>query len=122
MTSSPALGEGCGRLHSYHSSFRQGNWKRVWRMGKGCTLIFMKAITQTEAINHIKKLLRERGLEIPSQLDSQRRVIFERNGKQLGIDSASGVWVREKEGDWHCLAKPCSVSGAIQAVEFLAKE
>jgi hypothetical protein len=32
----------------------------------------MKAITQAEAVNHIKKLLRERGLEIPSQLDSRR--------------------------------------------------
>ena len=91
-------------------------------LGKGCTLIFMRAITQTEAVNHIKKLLRERGLEIPSRSDSQRRVIFERNGKQLGIDSASGVWVRESAGEWRCLALPCSVSGAIQAVEFLTRE
>ncbi len=82
----------------------------------------MKAITQAEAVNHIKKLLRERGLEIPSRSDGQRRVIFERNGKQLGVDSASGVWVREMEGDWRCLASPCTVSGAIQAVEFLTKE
>ena len=82
----------------------------------------MRAITQTEAVRHIKKLLRERGLEMPSRSDGQRRVIFERNGKQLGIDSASGVWVREPDGDWRCLAKPCTVSGAIQAVEFLAKE
>ena len=94
----------------------------MWRKGKGCTLIFMKAITQTEAANHIKQLLRERGLEIPSRLDGQRRVIFERNGRQLGIDSASGVWVREADGEWRCICLPCSVSGAIQAVEFLTGE
>ncbi len=82
----------------------------------------MKAIKQPEAVNHIKRLLRERGLDIPSRMDSQRRVIFEHQGKQLGVDSALGVWVREREGDWRCLAKPCTVSGAIQAVEFLVTE
>ena len=82
----------------------------------------MKRITQAEAVNHIKNLLRERGLDIPSRTDNQRRVIFEHNGRQLGVDSTSGVWVRESEGsDWRCVAMPCTVSGAIQAVEFLAK-
>ena len=91
--------------------------------GHRLSIFSMKAVTQTEAVNHIKNLLRERGLDIPSRTDNQRRVIFEHQGKQLGVDSASGVWVRESEGgDWRCLAMPCTVSGAIQAVEFLAKE
>jgi hypothetical protein len=82
----------------------------------------MKAVTQNEAVNHIKHLLRERGLEITEQKGNQGRVVFEHKGKQLGVDSSSGVWVRESEGsDWRCLVMPCTVSGAIQAVEFLAK-
>jgi hypothetical protein len=82
----------------------------------------MKAITQTEAVNHIKRLLKERGLDLTSRTDNQRMVIFEHKGRQLGVDSTSGVWVRESEDDWRCLAMPCMVSGAIQAVDFLAKE
>jgi hypothetical protein len=86
----------------------------------------MRAITQTDAVNYIRNLLRERGLDLPSRnlarLDNQRWVIFERKGKQLGVDSASGVWISEREGDWQCLVMPCTVSGAIQAVDFLAKE
>jgi len=86
----------------------------------------MKPITQTEAVSHIRNLLRERSLDLPSRnlalLDNQRWVIWEYKGKQLGVDSASGVWVREREGDWQCLAMPCTASGAIQAIGFLAKE
>ena len=83
----------------------------------------MKRITQAEAVKHIKHLLRERGLDIPEQSGAERMMIFEHQGKQLGVDSSSGVWVRESEGsNWLCLAMPCTVSGAIQAVEFLAKE
>ena len=91
--------------------------------GHRLSIFIMRAIKQSEAVNHIKHLLRERGLDIPSRTGNQRRVIFEHQGKQLGVDSASGVWVRESEGsDWRCLAMPCTVSGAIQAVDFLAKE
>ena len=92
--------------------------------GEGCTPIFsMRTIKQSEAVNHIHKLFMERGYNVPSRKLSDHWVIFEHQGKQLGVDSASGVWVRESEGgDWRCFAKPCTVSGAIQAVEFLAKE
>lgn len=89
----------------------------------GFPFFFMKAIDQAEAVNHIKGLLKERGFNLPSRLLAPEQwVIFEHNRKQIGIDPASGVWVRESEGDrWRCTAKPCTVSGAIQAVEFLAK-
>ncbi|MEN3331553.1 MAG: hypothetical protein V7641_918 [Blastocatellia bacterium] len=84
----------------------------------------MKAIKQTEAVNHIQGLLRERGFNILSRsIGNQHWIIFERRGRQLGVDSAAGVWIREsEESDWRCLAIPCSVSGAIQAVEFLTTE
>lgn len=82
----------------------------------------MKAIDQTEAVNHIKGLLRERGFNLAArQLGAERWVVFEHKGRQIGIDPASGVWVRESANDtWRCTATPCTVSGAIQAVEFLA--
>jgi len=81
----------------------------------------MKAIKQPEAVSHIKHLLRERGLDIPSRsLTGKQWVIFEHQGKQLGIDSGAGIWVRSSnEEDWRCVAMPCTVSQAIQAIEFL---
>jgi hypothetical protein len=83
----------------------------------------MRTITQTEAVSHIKGLLKERGHDTaPRLLSSTRWMIFEHQDRQLGIDLTSGVWVRTYEqSDWRCVASPCTVSGAIQAVEFLVK-
>ena len=82
---------------------------------------------QSKAASHIRELLHQRGIDIPSRTinleDSQRWAIFEYKGRQLGIDKVSGVWVRESElHDWRCISMPCNVSGALQAVEFLTKE
>ena len=79
---------------------------------------------QTEAVNHIQDLLNKAGYFIsPRKITlegNQHWIILEYRERQIGIDSASGVWVRESiRDDWKCLAMPCSVSGAIQAVEFL---
>jgi hypothetical protein len=83
-----------------------------------------KANKQAEAVNHIQELFIKRGLEIRSRKltleDDQHWILFEINHRQIGIDSASGVWVRESiRHDWKCIAMPCTVSGALQAVEFL---
>jgi len=66
-------------------------------------------------------------LDIPSQRltipNNQQWVIFDYNGRQLGIDTASGIWIRESElAEWRCVAMPCTVSGALQAVEFLTQD
>jgi hypothetical protein len=79
---------------------------------------------QAEAANHIQELLNKAGYSVnPRKItleDNQHWTIFELNQRQIGIDSASGVWVRESERhDWRCISMPCNVSGAIQAVEFL---
>jgi hypothetical protein len=80
---------------------------------------------QTEATNHIKQLLSNSGVNLqPKKLtlpDGQQWNVFEREGKQIGIDLASGVWIRVKDNDWRCIGLPCTVSCAIQAVEFLCK-
>jgi hypothetical protein len=86
-----------------------------------------KANRQAEAVSHIQELLTKRGLDIrPRKLtleDDQHWTIFQLNQRLIGIDSASGVWVRESiRHEWRCLAMPCTVSGAIQAVEFLTQE
>jgi hypothetical protein len=82
----------------------------------------MKAIKQSEATNYIQRLLIERGFNVPYSKLTNQRIVFEYKDKQIGIDPKAGVWIRELEGDWQCLAMPCNVSGAIQAVEFLTKD
>jgi hypothetical protein len=79
---------------------------------------------QAEAVNHIEVLLNKAGYSIsPRKItleDNQHWILFEYKERQIGIDSTSGVWIRESiRDDWKCIATPCSVSGAIQAVEFL---
>jgi hypothetical protein len=82
---------------------------------------------QAEAANHIQELLNKAGYCIsPRKItleDNQHWIILEHNQRQIGIDSASGVWVRESERhEWRCISMPCNVSGAIQAVEFLTSD
>jgi len=83
----------------------------------------MKPAKQTEAVTFIRSLLKQRNLDIPSHNmtlpDNQHWVIFEHKNRQIGVDSASGVWIRASElENWRCVCKPCVVSGAIQAIEF----
>jgi hypothetical protein len=82
---------------------------------------------QTEAVNQIKSFLSNQGVDIkPGKLtlpDGQEWVIFEREGKQIGIDTVSGVWKRSSSDEyWQCIGMPCTVSCAIQAADFLTKE
>lgn len=86
-----------------------------------------KQTKQAEAASHIKDQLSQRGFDVPSRQmaleDNQRWTVFERGERQIGIDSASGVWVRASMRDlWRCLSMPCTASGALKAVEFLIKD
>lgn len=86
-----------------------------------------KWVQQTKAAIHIRELLSKRSLNILSRRlgseDEAQWIIFEHKSKQLGVDSDSGVWVRASElEDWRCVSKPCNVSGAAQAVEFLIRD
>jgi hypothetical protein len=78
---------------------------------------------QTEARNYIKNLLASRQLSITPRTmtleGSKEWVVFAYKNKEIGIDPVSGVWIRMKDDEWKCLATPCNVSGALQAVEFL---
>lgn len=85
-------------------------------MGKPASLFFMR---QADAARYIQKYIQERGFSIPPSKHNHW-LIFEREGKQIGIDLSSGVWIRANAmEDWRCVSKPFMVSGALQAVEFL---
>ncbi len=68
----------------------------------------------------------QRGLDIPSKcvrLADKDWVIFERNERQLGVDAASGIWLRKSiDEDWRCVAISHTMSGAIIAVDFLKED
>ena len=79
---------------------------------------------QSEAVTCMRELLNQRSLFVLSRNmslpDNQKWIVFTRGGRQVGVDMASGVWVREDvRADWRCISMPCSTSGALQAVEFL---
>lgn len=79
---------------------------------------------QAEAASHIRELLIQRGLDVSSRQmtleDNQHWTVYHCGEREIGIDKASGVWVRASIRDeWHCLSMPCTVSGALKAVEFL---
>jgi hypothetical protein len=78
---------------------------------------------QTQAAGHMRELLRGRGIDIPSRRmtipDGQHWVVFERDKRQVGIDAASGIWLRSSESEDWCVAMPHTMSGAIMAADFL---
>lgn len=80
---------------------------------------------QTEASNYIRNLLASRKLLIiPRTMTFENKawIVFEHKDRELKIDPASGLWIRVKDSEWKCIATPCNVSGALQAVEFLTSD
>jgi hypothetical protein len=78
---------------------------------------------QTEAGNYVRNLLVSHQLLITPRkmtFENKEWIIFKHKDRELKIDPASGLWIRTKDEEWKCLATPCNVSGALQAVEFLA--
>jgi hypothetical protein len=86
----------------------------------------MSRIKQERGANHIRELLSERGIDLASRqmtlAGNQLWLVFERNGRQAGVDTASGIWLRESAAhDWRCVAMPHTSSGAIMAADFLCQ-
>jgi hypothetical protein len=85
-----------------------------------------KRTRQEEAAINIQELLHQRGYDIPSRSitleDNRQWLVFERAGRQVGVDLASGIWVQSSHNDtWRCIEKSCTVGGALEAVDFLTK-
>jgi hypothetical protein len=83
-------------------------------------------MNQAQAASHIRELLTARGVEVPSRRmtlpGDQQWVVLERNERQVGIDAASGIWLRMSCDEWRCVATPHTMSGAIMAVDFLTRD
>ena len=82
---------------------------------------------QAKAASYIRELLRERNFDITARrmtlAGNQRWPVFERNGRQVGVDTAGGIWLRESaEQEWRLLAKTHTSSGAIMAADFLSQD
>jgi hypothetical protein len=78
---------------------------------------------QIQATNYIKNLLTSRKLNVEPGIvligECDWRV-FDYNRKCLAIDPNAGVWIGMSGGKWNPLGT-CTVSNALQAVDFLTK-
>lgn len=86
-----------------------------------------KETKQAQAARYIRGLLTQRGFNISLRhliLESnQEWMVIESRERQIGIDAASGIWVKaSSHDDWRCLEKLATVSSAIEAIEFLISD
>lgn len=80
--------------------------------------------TQSESKAHVQQVLRSRGVETDAGIvviAGEPWEVFEYEMRCIGIDPDSGVWIGPSGGQWACIDKSCTVSSALQAVEFLMK-
>lgn len=79
---------------------------------------------QKEAAKYLQSLLKARRIEFESGiLDvlEQPCIVIEKGSKAIAVDPGSGIWTGE-QGKWRCIESSCTVSGALQAIEFLIAE
>ncbi len=86
-----------------------------------------RRIGQLEVVSLIRGFLIQRELQIPSRsirvMNEEKWLVFEHGQRSVGVDRESGVWQKDSsETDWRCIEKPCTVSGAIIAADFLTKD
>ena len=76
---------------------------------------------QKEAATYIQSLLKARRIDFDSGiLDvlEQPCIVIEMGNRHIAVDPGSGLWTGE-QGKWRCIEASCTVSGALQAIEFL---
>jgi hypothetical protein len=80
---------------------------------------------QAQATNYIKNLFASRNIHIEPGIltigELEECQVFEYDGKCLAIDTKSGLWIGPSGGEWRQISSSCTVSAALQAVEFLIK-
>ena len=81
---------------------------------------------QAEATRYIKNLLASRKVELEPGIvilgEADECQVFEFKKRCLAIDTKSGIWIGPKGGDWRCIANACTVSSALEAIEYLLKD
>ncbi len=76
---------------------------------------------QTQATNYIKNLLTGRDFKIEPGIvlfGDEGWQVFDYQRKCIAVDPTGGVWIGMSGGKWNPLGS-CTVSNALQAVEFL---
>lgn len=80
---------------------------------------------QSEATRYIKNLLSSRSIDLEPGIvvlgEAEECQVFEYQKKCLAIDTNSGLWIGHKGKEWQCIDKTCTVSSALQAIDFLLK-
>ena len=79
---------------------------------------------QLEANRYITNLLASRGIHIESSISLIGECdwqVFDYQRKCVAVDPTGGVWIGMSDGKWNSLGT-CTVSNALQAVEFLTKD
>lgn len=87
----------------------------------------MDKVGQLEAASYIRAALESRGRKTASRkmdvADGKGWLVFEQISRSIAIDPEGGVWMRGADEDrWLCIEKPCTVGGALLAVEFLIQD
>lgn len=80
---------------------------------------------QTQAKELIKKALADRGVQADFGIvliAEQPWQVFEYNTRCIAVDENSGVWVGLYGGEWRCVSSSCTVSSALEAIEYLLCE
>ena len=79
---------------------------------------------QADATRYINSLLESRNIRADSgisEVGEEPWQVFEYNGKCIGIATNGSVWTGLSGGGWKCISSTCTVSSALQAIEFLLK-
>ena len=86
----------------------------------------MKFPKQEQATTYIKNLLSGRNIQLEPGIvilgEAEECQVFEHRKKCLAIDTKSGIWIGPSGGDWRQISSSCTVSSALEAIEFLLKE
>jgi hypothetical protein len=80
---------------------------------------------QAEATRYIGNLLEGRRVKTESgisEIGGEPWQVFEYNGKYIAIATNGSLWVGLSGGEWRCISDTCTVSSALQAIEFLISD
>jgi len=70
-------------------------------------------------------MLKQRGIRVEPgflQVVEQPCMVLEINDRSIAVDPSSGIWVGRMDCQWECVDRTCTVSGALQAIEFLIED
>ena len=81
---------------------------------------------QAEATKYIRNLLISRNIHIEPGIivfgEAEECQMYEYKNRCLAIDTKSGLWIGPSGGEWRRISSSCTVSSALEAIEFLLKD